>query len=124
LLIRVPALATLGVLVVYHVLRLVASACNGAACEVYIPLSLLFPVLVWIGAALTGVLATLSARRERVWPAVLIVCAAVSVAGPIAALVILRDSPDVFVVSSTVFLWVAPAGALIYSFSRGSMTRR
>ena len=30
----------------------------------------------------------------------------------------LRDSPDAFVVSSTILVLVAPAGALVYSFMR------
>lgn len=118
--IRVLALATIALLVVYHALRLAASACSGAACDVYIPLSLLVPALVWIGAGVTGVSATVSARSEKRWPALLLLCAAASVIGPIAALVILRDSPDAFVVSSTVLLLAAPVSALFYSFRRRS----
>ena len=118
--IRVLAVATLLLLVAYHVMRLLASACNGASCDVYIPLSLLLPLLVWTGAAVTGVDATGAARRERRWPAVLLLCAIVSAIGPIAGLVVLRNSPDAFVVSSTLLLLPAPVSALVYSFSRGA----
>jgi hypothetical protein len=48
---------------------------------------------------------------------VLLLCTAASVIGPIAGLVLLRDSPDAFVVSSTVLLLLAPASALFYSFT-------
>ena len=111
-------MATLVLLVAYHVLRIAATACSGSGCDNYIALSLLLPVLVWIGALVSGVIATVSARSERRWPALLLLCTAASVIGPIAGLVILRDNPDAFVVSSTVLLLLAPAGALVYSFSR------
>jgi len=116
--IRVVAVATLVLLLVYHVLRLAASGCSGSRCDSYIALSVLLPVLVWIGALVSGVSATVSARSDRgAWPLVLLLCTAASVIGPIAALVLLRDSPDAFVVSSTVLLVLAPAGALFYSSS-------
>jgi len=40
------------------------------------------------------------------------------VIGPIIALVMLRDSPDPFVVTSTILVALVPVGALVYSFSR------
>lgn len=111
-------MATLGLLLLYHVLRLAASACSGSGCDNYIALSVLLPVLVWIGALVSGLSATVSARSDRgAWPLVLLLCTAASVIGPIAGLVILRDNPDEFVVSSTVLLVLAPASSLFYSLT-------
>jgi len=99
-------------------MRIAATACSGSVCDAYIPLSLLLPLLVLVGAAVSGVLAISAARREKTWFAVLIVCTAVGVIGPCIALVVLRDSPDAFVVASTLLVAIAPAAALAYSFSR------
>jgi uncharacterized membrane protein YeiH len=99
-------------------MRVAATACTGSACDAYIPLSLLLPILVLIGVAVTGVLAILAARRERTWLLVLILCTAGGLIGPTIALVVLRDSPDAFVVTSTILVALAPVGALAYSFSR------
>ncbi len=99
-------------------MRIAATACNGSACDVYIPLSLLLPILVLIGSAVTGVTATSAARRDRTWMIVLGLCTVIGVVGPITALAVSRDSPDAFVVTSTILVAVAPVGALVYSFSR------
>jgi hypothetical protein len=40
------------------------------------------------------------------------------VIGPVIALVVLRDSPDAFVVASTILIALPPAAALAYSFNR------
>jgi hypothetical protein len=116
--VRVAAIVTLLLLLAYHLMRVAATACTGSVCDAYIPLSLLLPLLVLIGAAVSGVLAIAAARRDRAWLVVLILCTALGVIGPIIALVVLRDSPDAFVVSSTILVALAPVGALVYSFSR------
>ena len=116
--VRGAAILTLVLLIAYHLMRAAATACTGPGCDFYIPLSLLFPVLVLIGAAVSGVLAISAAWRDRAWLIVLILCTAVGVIGPIIALVVLRDSPDAFVVSSTILVALAPVGALAYSFRR------
>ena len=115
---RVFAFVTLALLIAYHLMRVAVTACNGSACDAYIPLSLLLPLLVLIGAAVSGVLAISTARGERTWLVVPILGTAVGVIGPILALVVLRDSPDAFVVTSTILVALAPVGALVYSFSR------
>jgi uncharacterized membrane protein YeiH len=99
-------------------MRIAATACSGSSCDVYIPLSLLLPVLILIGSAVTGVMATSAARRDRTWLIVLGLCTAIAVIGPIADLAFLRDTPDAFVVTSTILVALAPVGALVYSFSR------
>jgi hypothetical protein len=116
--VRVTAIVTFVLLIAYHLMRIAATACSGSVCDAYIPLSLLLPLLILIGAAGSGVLAIASARRDRAWLLVLILCTALGVIGPIIALVVLRESPDAFVVSSTILVALAPAGALAYSFSR------
>ncbi len=57
-------------------------------------------------------------RIAATWLMVLGLCTAVGVIGPIIALVMLRDSPDPFVVTSTILVALVPVGALVYSFSR------
>jgi len=114
------AVATITLLIAYHVMRVAAGACSGSGCDLYIPLSLLLPFLVLIGAAVTGLMAIAAARRDRTWLFVLGISAAVGVVGPIVALIILRDSPDAFVVSSTVLVLLPAAGALAYSFTNRS----
>jgi hypothetical protein len=116
--VRVAAIVTLVLLIAYHLMRVAATACTGSGCDFYIPLSLLLPLLILVGAAVSGALAISAARRDRTWLMVLVVCTAVGVLGPIIALVVLRDSPDAFVVTSTILVAVAPVGALVYSFSR------
>jgi hypothetical protein len=116
--VRIAAIVTLALLIAYHLMRIAATACNGSVCDAYIPLSLLLPVLIVIGAAVSGVLAILAARRDRAWLLVLILCTAVAVIGPIIALIALRDSPDAFVVSSTILVALAPAAAIAYSLRR------
>lgn len=97
-------------------MRAAATACSGSACDAYIPLSVLLPVLVVIGALVTGLLAISAARRRRTWLVVLSACAAIGVIGPIVALAVLRDSPDAFVVTSTILVALVPISALAYSF--------
>jgi len=116
--VRILAFLTLALLLAYHVMRIAATACSGSVCDAYIPLSLLLPILILVGSAVTGVVATLAARRDRSWLIVLGLCTAIGVAGPIVALALLRDSPDVFVVTSTILVALAPVGALSYSFRR------
>jgi uncharacterized membrane protein YeiH len=98
-------------------MRIAATACTGSVCDAYIPLSLVLPILILVGSAVTGVVASLAARRDRSWLIVLGLFTAIGLVGPIVALALLRDSPDVFVVTSTILVALAPVGALSYSFS-------
>ena len=116
--VRVSALVTLALLVLYHLMRVAATACTGGGCDIYIPMSLLLPLLVLIGAVVSGVLAISAARRDAAWLVVLLLCTVIGVVGPIVALLVLRDSPDAFVVTSTILDALAPVSALVYSFTR------
>ncbi len=116
--IRAAAIVTIALLGGYHVMRLAARACTGTVCDAYIPLSLLLPLLVLFGAAVTGVMAMAAARHDRSWLVALSICSAVGVVGPVVALIVWRDSPDAFGVSSSVLVLLPPAGALLYSFTK------
>jgi hypothetical protein len=116
--IGVFAIVTLVLLGGYHLMRAAATACTGAACDAYIPLSLLLPVLVLAGAVVTGLLAIASAWRRRAWLIFLLLCAVAGIVGPLVALLVLKDSPDAFVVSSTVLVALVPVSALAYTLSR------
>jgi hypothetical protein len=120
--VRVAAILTFALLIAYHLMRAAATACQGSACDLYIPLSLLLPLLVVIAAAVTGILAVISARRRPRWLILLGTAAIVSVVGPSVLLLLLRDRPDAFVVSATISVAVVPLAALIYTFSRRAST--
>jgi hypothetical protein len=116
--IRVFAIVTLVLLGVYHVTRALVAQCTGAACDDYIPFSLLLPLLVVAAAAATSVTALLHARHGRSWFTVLAVCTVLGVLGPWLSLIVLRDSPDAFVILSTLLILTIPVSALLYSFIR------
>lgn len=118
MLLRVAAFVTLALLGAYHLMRAAATACTGGGCEFYIPLSLLLAVMILIAAVLTAALAISTARHDRTWLIVLGFCTVLSVAGPLVALLVLRDSPDAFVVSSTALVALVPVAALAYTFTR------
>lgn len=115
--VRVSAIITLGLLVVYYLLRGLATRCVGGPCDVYIPLSLVLPILVVILALVTGVVAFgVVPKGAAVWRWLLGAATVLSVAGPVVSLAIWRDSADTFVAVATVLVLVAPVCALIFSF--------
>jgi len=120
--VRVAAIVTLALLGIYHAMRAAVTACAGGGCDIYIPISLLLPLLILIAAAVTGIMAIAAARHDKAWIIVLSLCAAVGVIGPIIGLVVLRDSPDAFVVSSTILVTLVPVSALAYTFTRRTST--
>ena|SRR5947209_2210358 len=123
--IRVLPVASLLLIGLYFVFRAIAAQCNGAACDVYIPVSLLIPIAILLMVAITGVFATAAARGNKVWFAVLLTSTFIGVAGPIVALLVLRDRPDAFVATATVLELIVPVAALGYSLplrSRNKLT--
>jgi cytochrome bd-type quinol oxidase subunit 2 len=114
--IRLFAIVTLVLVSGYHVMRPIANQCTGAACDVYIPLSLLVPLVVLISAAATSVTALFHARHDMTWFTLLAVCAVLGVLGPLASLIVLRDNPDALVILSTLLILTIPVSALLYSF--------
>jgi hypothetical protein len=117
--VRILAILTLVLLIVYYVLRALAVQCAGPECEAYIPFGLLLPLVALALATVTGLFAigASRARRQVGWLATLIICTIVSVAGPIASAFVFRDSPDLFVPVATVLILFAPLAALVYSFT-------
>jgi hypothetical protein len=114
--IRLFAIVTLVLLGGYHVMRAIAMQCTGAACDAFIPFSLLVPLLVLVSAAATAVTTLLHARHDMTWFTLLAVCAVLGVLGPWASLIVLRDSPDALVILSTLLILTVPVSALLYSF--------
>jgi len=121
--IRAFAIVTLALLGGYHVMRALVTQCSGAACDAFIPFSLLVPLLVLVAAAATSVTALLHARHYRGWFTVLAVCTVLGVLGPLLSLIVLRDSPDAFVIVSTLLVLAIPVSALLYSFLKGTAQR-
>lgn len=125
--IRIWAIAALGLLAAYGALRLIASNCTGVGCDVYIPLSLVLPVVILMMVAVTGVFAILAARPRhkegsRVWLYLMIATTLLSVLGPVVGLGLFRDAPDVLVPLATVLFALLPVVALGYCFWRPNQT--
>jgi hypothetical protein len=114
--IRILAVGVIVLVGAYFVMRALATACAGTGCDVYIPISLLLPILIFLASAMTAVVAIASARGLGAWFAVLILSTALAVLGPIVALLIFKDSPDAFVATGTALELQLAVVALAYSF--------
>jgi hypothetical protein len=114
--IRVLAITVIVLVAAYFVMRALVTACAGSACDVYIPISLLLPLLIFLASAMTAVIAIASARGLGAWFAVLIISTVLAVIGPIVALLVFKDSPDAFVATGTVLELQLAVVALAYSF--------
>lgn len=114
--IRLTAAATILLVAVYFAFRALAMSCSGTGCDAYIPVSLLIPLLILMLVAVTSALATIRARGRRAWFAGLAAATVIGVAGPIAALLLFKDSPDAFVPAATILVLVAAGTALAFSF--------
>jgi hypothetical protein len=111
--IRVWAILALLGVAVYHALRGLASHCVGAGCDAYVPLSLLLPLVALCLSGVTGLVAISYSRAS--WRRLLTASTVLSVLGPVAALLLLRDSPDALVPLATVLWLLTPIAALVYS---------
>lgn len=118
---RLSAVAALLLLGVYFVLRFTAARCAGAQCDAYIWPSLILPIGVLLMVGNTGRLAIADARRRGPsWVAPLVATTVLGVAGPVAAVAVFRDQPDVVVAVATVLFLLTPLAALGYSLRRSS----
>jgi Na+/melibiose symporter-like transporter len=109
----VGAVVILSVVVVYHVLRLLASQCTGAACDWYIPFSLFLPLIAILLAGLTGLLtAVYGERSRRGWALLIGACAILAVLGPILAALVLSDN-DTKVWVATALVLTVPVAVLM-----------
>ncbi len=117
---RVLAVVIVAVVLIYHLLRVMASRCTGAACDWYIPLSLLLPLTAIVLAAVTAGLAAYEARARRAWTVVLAASGILASIGTILAAMILSDN-DTKVWVATVFVLTVPLTVFL-SASRGRST--
>jgi hypothetical protein len=125
--IRASAILTFALTIVYYVLRYQATRCTGLQCDNYIGPSLLLPILIVIGAGVSGFAAVAAAAAERqhgTWVNLLAVATPVSVAGPIVSAEVFRNSPGTLVPLATVLALLAPLGALLYSFLASPAMRK
>ena len=116
-LIRSSAIVTFALAVVSYVLRALATQCSGLQCDVYIGPSLLLPMLLLVGAVVTGIVALtrIRARRGGPWLGLVGGATVLSGVGPVVSIAVFRDSPDAFVPVATVLVLLTPLCALIYS---------
>ena len=112
---RWTAAAAIGVLVLYHAMRVAAAGCTGGGCDLYIPLSLALPLAAIVLVGITGVLGFIATRATAGWRVAMAVTAALGVAGPPVAVAVWRDSPDVVVVVATFLIVLCPVCVLGYS---------
>ncbi len=114
--IRLFAIAAIVLIAVYFLFRAVAANCAGAACDALIPLSLLIPFLIFLAVVSAAALATAREGRRSPWFVPLLVLTVVSVLGPIAALLVFRDSPDAFVGAGTALELLVTLAVLASTF--------
>lgn len=114
-------LVVLALLAAYYALRFAAAACSGAGCEVFIPISLLLPLVCWVAAVTSCVLVLRNTPR---WRGLLVPIALTSVIGPPVALLLFRDRPDQFVSTATALLLLAPISTLTSAILEGSRVPR
>lgn len=114
--VRVLAVIVIVLVGAYFVMRALATACTGSACDAYIPISALLPLLILVAVAVTGIAATAHARPQHSWFAGLLLSTVLGVIGPIVALLIFRNSPDAFVAVGTVLELQVAVVVLAYSF--------
>ncbi len=112
---RVRALAflTIGVLLIYQLVHLASEDCSGPGCEWFIPFSIYLPLTAFALAVITGVRGIQATAPRSPLRAILAVALVISVIGPFAAVILLRNSPDLVVPIATVLVLVAPVAALI-----------
>ncbi len=128
--VRIWSLITSGLLVVYFILRGLATQCQGAQCDNYILPSLAVPLAIVLAAAITGALALSMAWRSgaaRIWFTLLGACLVAGVGGPLVSAFVFSDSPDIFVPVATALVLLIPLSALAFSFwsagdSRGAVS--
>jgi hypothetical protein len=83
----------------------------------------LLPLLILVMVGITGARASAIASRQidrRGWAIALGAFTAVGILGPVASLLIFRDSPDRFVLVATILVALVPLAALAYTLLRVS----
>jgi hypothetical protein len=114
--IRLLSVAVFVLIGLYFVMRAMATACAGPGCDVYIPISALIPLVIFVVVIATGVVATMTARSDHTWFSVLVGITVLGVAGPLIGLLVFKDSPDAFVATGTAVELLVAVAALVYTF--------
>ena len=109
---RAFAVVVVAIVLVYHVLRVMASQCAGGGCDWYIPFSLLLPIIAILVATGTAAFAAYAARAHKVWSAVLGMSGILASIGTILGAMMLSDN-DSKVWLGTVFVLTVPLSVLI-----------
>jgi hypothetical protein len=130
--IRALALLTLGLLVTYGIMRLIAEQCSGRQCDRFVPVSLFLPLAILVMVCVTGLRAVVAARRQAVgatdplvknrqlaWVGPLSALTAIAVVGPVVSLAVFRDNPSLFVPIAALLAGFLPLSVLTYSFVQG-----
>ena len=117
--VRVLSIVIVVIVVVYHALRLAGSQCAGAACDWYIPFSLLLPIAALVLAGVTGALAASEARGRGGWPILLASCAVLGAVGPVVVALVLKDN-DLKVWTSTALVLTVPVTVAMAAARRPS----
>ena len=110
------------VVIAYHGLRLILTACAGPSCDAYSPLTLLLPIAALVLAGVTGAIAAYEARARRNWSILLAGCAVLAFAGPIVAAFLLSDN-DTKVWVSTVLVLTVPITVGLTAFWKPTTIR-
>jgi len=116
---RALAFVVVAVVLVYHVLRVMASQCTGGGCDWYIPFSLFLPIIAILLATGTAALAAYATRAQKVWSAVLGMSGILASIGTILGAMILSDN-DSKVWLGTVFVLTVPLSVLLNAGRRPS----
>ncbi|HZQ48949.1 MAG TPA: hypothetical protein VFB69_01435 [Candidatus Dormibacteraeota bacterium] len=111
---RMLAVVIVAVVIVYHVLRVMASQCSGGGCDWYIPFSLVLPLAAIALALVTGALAAYAERDRPARTIAIAACTLLAFAGSIAGAFVLSDN-DAKVWVATVFVLLVPAAVLLTS---------
>src|SRR5436305_10751736 len=104
---RTLAVVIVAVVLIYHVLRAMASQCTGGGCDWYIPFSLFLPLIAIMLAVVTAALAAYEARARKAWSMVLGTAGLLASIGTILEAMILSDN-DTKVWIATAFVLVVP----------------
>ena len=104
---RALAVVVVAVVLVYHVLRVMASQCTGGGCDWYITFSLFLPLIAILLAVLTAGFAAYEARARKGWSTALAISGILASIGTILEAMILSDN-DTKVWVATVFVLAVP----------------
>ena len=114
---RTLAVVIVAVVLIYHVLRAMASQCTGGGCDWYIPFSLFLPLIAIMLAVVTAALAAYAARARKAWSMVLGMAGVLASIGTILEAMLLSDN-DTKVWVATAFVLCVPLVVFMSAWRR------